>query len=130
MLLLDENMPENQRRLLLGWRIRIRQIGVDYGRKGTTDDRILTLLHQLRAVTFFTRDLGFLWGANPHGTYCLVCLAVGQQEAAHFVRRFLRHPSFSTWKRRRGTIVRASQLGILERRSCDREWREISWPKQ
>ncbi len=34
MYLLDENIPEGQRRLLHGWRIRVRQIGVDVGHSG------------------------------------------------------------------------------------------------
>ena len=32
--LLDENIPEHQRQLLRGWRISVRQIGVDVGDKG------------------------------------------------------------------------------------------------
>ena len=31
--LLDENIPEHQRQLLRGWRVLVRQIGVDVGRK-------------------------------------------------------------------------------------------------
>ena len=37
MILLDENFPESQRQLLRGWRIPVRQIGVETGRKGMTD---------------------------------------------------------------------------------------------
>ena len=56
--LLDENVLEVQRLLLESWRIRVRQIGVDAGRKGLKDSEIIVLLRQLRNVTFFTRDAG------------------------------------------------------------------------
>jgi hypothetical protein len=44
--LLDENIPESQRQLLRSWRIRIRQIGDEVGRKGMKDEAIIPLLHQ------------------------------------------------------------------------------------
>jgi len=53
--LLDENIPEHQRQLLRGWRISVRQIGVDVGDKGLSDDTILVLLHQVSRPTFFSR---------------------------------------------------------------------------
>ena len=42
-----------------------------------------------RAVTFFTRDLGFFDPNNRSRDYCIVCLAVGQHEAVSgaFARR-------------------------------------------
>ena len=58
--ILDENVPMNQRQILQSWRISIRQIGCDVGRKGMKDDEIIPFLHSLRRPTFFTRDLGFL----------------------------------------------------------------------
>ena len=45
--LLDENIPEHQRQLLRSWRIPVRQIGLDVGHKGLSDDAILVLLHRL-----------------------------------------------------------------------------------
>ena len=41
---LDENILKNQRQLLRGWRIRVRQIGDDIGRKGLQDEEIIRLL--------------------------------------------------------------------------------------
>jgi hypothetical protein len=35
---LDENFPESQRQLLRGWRIPIRQIGYEVGRKGMKEE--------------------------------------------------------------------------------------------
>lgn len=57
--ILDENIPESQRLLLRSWRIRTQQIGHELGRRGMKDEKIITLLHQLRRPTFFTRDLDF-----------------------------------------------------------------------
>jgi hypothetical protein len=109
---LDENVPRNQRQILQSWRISIRQIGYDVGRKGMKDDEIIPFLHSLRRPTFFTRDLGFHDRSLCHTRYCLVCMAVGKYEAATFVRRLLRHPEFNTQARRMGTVIRISRAGL------------------
>lgn len=110
--ILDENIVESQRQLLRGWRISIRQIGHEIGRKGMKDEAVIPFLLTLRRPTFFTRDLGFHKRANVHPRYCLVCLAVKQSEAAHFVRRALKHPQLNTQAKRMGLVVQASHTGI------------------
>lgn len=112
MILLDENIPESQRQLLLRQRIRARQIGVDVARKGIADDAILPLLIALRRPTFFTRDLGFFDRTHRHRRYCIACLAVARDESAAFVRRFLRHSHFDTQAKRLGAVVRLSRARI------------------
>jgi hypothetical protein len=47
MLVLDENLPAGQRRLLRNWRIRFRQVGVDIATWGTEDAGLLPVLHHL-----------------------------------------------------------------------------------
>lgn len=110
--LIDENIPEDQRQLLRGWRIRIQQIGHEIGRQGMEDETIFPLLHRLGPLTFFTRDEDFYSRRFCHLRYCLVCLAVGQYEAASFVRRFLRHPMFNTQGKRLSSVVRVAHTGI------------------
>jgi hypothetical protein len=110
--ILDENAPEDQRSLLQSWRIPIHQVGFDVGRKGMQDEEIIRFLHQLRDATFFTRDLGFYDRRLCHSGYCLVCLAVGKDEVAVFVRRVLRHPELDTKAKRMGTVVRVSHAGF------------------
>ena len=110
--ILDENILESQRQLLRSWRVRVRQIGADIGRKGMKDDEIIPSLLDLRRPTFFTRDLGFYDRKLCHARYCLVCLAVGQYEASAFVRRLLRYPEFSTQAKRMGTVIRVSSAGL------------------
>jgi hypothetical protein len=113
MIVLDENIAEDQCELLRKWRFRIRQIGQDAGRQGMKDqEHIVPLLHKLDRPTFFTRDLGFFDQDRCHQGYCLVCLAVSQKDAAPFVRRFLRHPSFDTKAKRMGAVIRASPVGL------------------
>ena len=126
--LLDENIPEHQRQLLRGWRIRVRQIGVDVGHKGLSDDATIVLLHQLPRVAFFTRDDDFYRPDICHPAYCLVHLAVGQYEVAGFVRRFLRHPQFASHTRRHGTVVRVSHSGLHIWRLHATAEEEIPWP--
>jgi hypothetical protein len=109
---LDENILESQRQTLQSWRIRVRQIGKDIGRKGIRDDALIPFLLDQRRPTFFTRDLGFYDRKLCHARYCLVCLAVGPYEAAVFVRRLLRHPEFNTQAKRMGAVIRASSAGL------------------
>lgn len=109
---LDENIPDSQRHLLRSWGIRIHQVGNEVGYQGIKDEDIIPLLHQLRAVTFFTRDLGFYRRNLCHNNYCLVCLAVSQYESASFTRRFLRHSEFNTRAKRMGKVVRITHVGL------------------
>ena len=112
MIILDENIPDSQRQILRGWRIRVHQIGHEVGRQGIKDEQILPLLHKLPASTFFTRDLGFFRRQLCHAHYCLVCLAVGQYETASFIRRFLRHPTFRKETNRLGKVIRVTHTVI------------------
>jgi len=111
--LLDENVREDQRSLLQMWGIPVRQLGADVGHKGMKDEQIITLLHELRDATFFTRDGDFSERQLCHPRYCLVCLVVRKDEVAVFVRRILRHPELDTKARRMGAVVRASHAGLL-----------------
>lgn len=130
MYLLDENIPESQRLLLQGWRIRVRQIGVDMGHFGMKDEEIIPLLHRLRHVTFFTRDLGFYRQELCHANYSIVCLAVGPYEAASFIRRFLRHPALNTKAKRMGKVSLVTHTGLrLWQLHAPRE-EELTWPSK
>jgi hypothetical protein len=51
--LLDENIPEHQRQLLRSWRIPVRQIGIDVGYKGISDDAIIVLLQTATSAHIF-----------------------------------------------------------------------------
>ena len=112
MLILDENFPENQRQLLLKRRMAVRQVGYEVGRKGLKDNEIVSLLYQLQNPTFFTLDSDFYKPKLCHLHYCLVYLDVGQNEAAFFVRRFMRQPGYKTYNQRKGKVIRISHIGI------------------
>lgn len=124
--LLDENIRTDQRALLQAWDIPVHQIGVDIGHKGMTDEEISALLHSLRDVSFFTRDLGFADVRLCHARYCLVCLDVRQDEVAVFVRRLLRHPEMETKAKRMGAVVRVSHTGLtIWRRNAKEKY--VQW---
>ena len=110
--ILDENIIDNQRRQLKSWRISVRQIGYEIGRKGMKDREIILFLHQLSQPTFFTRDDGFYERKLCHTGYCLVYLNVRKEEVATFVRRVLRHRVFKTKAKRMGKVIRASHIGL------------------
>ncbi len=109
---LDENIPKDQRLLLERWRIRVRQIGVNVGRRGLQDDEIIPLLLTLRRPTFFTRDEDFYERELCHSRYGLMFLDVEKYESAVFVRRLLVHPAFNTQVKRMGMVMRLSAAGI------------------
>ena len=110
--ILDENIIESQRRLLRSWHIAIRHIGHDVGRQGLKDKEIIPFLHQLRRLTFFSRDADFYRRSLCHARYCLVYLAVRKDEVAIFVRRFLHHSAFDSQAKRLGAVVRVSHVGL------------------
>ena len=112
MIILDENIPRNQRELLISWRFSIKQIGYDFGRKGIQDDEIVPLLHQGRQLTFVTRDSDFFRRKLCHNRYCLLFLDVDKSETAYFVRRVLRKDNFDTQAKRMGLVIKASHVGL------------------
>ena len=91
MLVLDENVPADQRRLLRKWRVHFRVVGVDVASWGAADENLISLLHQLFRPTFFTLDRdfhrpdispivrGFAYGSTytaiPTQTSCRKCSA-------------------------------------------------------
>src|SRR5688572_17847809 len=82
MLVLDENVPADQRHSLRKWRIRFRVIGVDVAAWGTTDENLIPALHGLPRPTFFTLDQNFYRRDWVHRGYCLVWLDVADDRAA------------------------------------------------
>jgi hypothetical protein len=105
---LDENISGFQRQLLRSWKIPVRHIGYDAGRKGMTDEEVIPFLLTLRR---FTLDWDFYTPDICHARYCLVYLDVSREECAHFVRRLLAHPELDTQAKRMGAVVRASYSG-------------------
>ena len=126
--IIDENIIESQRQLLLSWGIHIRQIGHEIFKKGIKDDNIIVSLHQLKQVTFFSRDLGFYERKLCHANYCLVCLDAGKYETASFVQRLLRHSDFNTKTKRMGKVIRVGHMGIRVWQLNTENEEHISWP--
>lgn len=110
--LLDENIPTEQRDLLRAWGVHCRVIGQDIAQLSIGDDNIIVLLHGLKSTTLFTRDEDFFKRELCHPAYGLVWLDLAPEEAAMFVRRFLRHPLFRTKASRLGVSARAHHDGI------------------
>ena len=128
MLVLDENLPADQRQLLRKRRIRFRVVGGDVAASGATDENLIPVLHRLPQPTFFTLDRDFFRADWAHANYCLVWLDVRRRDAAEFVSRFLRHPAFDTQARRLGTVARVHTVGVLFWRVGRRSPQSVSWP--
>ena len=82
LIVLDENILPSQRLILQNWRIPVRQIGYDIGRKGAADEEILSLLLRLREPTLCTLDADFYRRTWRHNSYCLVSLGVERNQVA------------------------------------------------
>lgn len=124
---LDENIPESQRALLRSWRIAVRQIGQDLGRKGMQDDEIITLLHELDRPTFFTLDGDFYDRRLCHEGYCLIHLNVEDEMSADYIRRLLRHRELNTKAKRMGRVIQASPSGLAFWRTHQEQESYLSW---
>ncbi len=112
MYLLDENITKDQRELLEKWHFRIKQIGIDFKRKGIKDEQIITLLQQIKGVLFLTRDADFFRKEFCHLNYCIVFLDVEKYEVAFYIRKFLTHPLFNNNHKRLGKIIKMNQTYI------------------
>jgi hypothetical protein len=106
----------------------VRQIGVDVGTPGMTDEEIVPLLQGLRRPTFFSQDSYFYRRNLCHERYCLVWLNVRSEETADFVRRFLRHPEFNTQAKRMGLVCAIAPSGISGWKPHAQEEESWSWP--
>jgi hypothetical protein len=125
--ILDENIPRPQRELLESWRIRVKQIGVNVGRRGMQDEEIIRFLKERRRSTFFSRDSDFHSRRLCHAHYGIVHLAIHISEVAIFVRRLLRHPDFNTYSKRMGKVIRVSSAGISFWQMGENLERRVTW---
>ncbi|MGH9838668.1 MAG: hypothetical protein ACREEM_07785 [Blastocatellia bacterium] len=126
--ILDENIQEDQFRLLLDWRVKVRWIGYDIGRMGMKDSEIIPLLHSLSQITFFSRDRDFYRRRFCHTNYCLAHLVIKETEIAEFILRVLRHPSLNTRAKRMGKVIRVTpeRLYVWQLHALQRE--TLDWP--
>lgn len=126
--ILDEDIGQSQGQSLATQKIHFRKIGVGIGRLGMKDrEDILPLLHRLKHPTFFTLDHGFYHPILTHRRYCLVFLDVWDDEAAEYIRRFLRHPEFHTQAQRMGKVARLRHSSISYWQIRIREERTSRW---
>lgn len=112
MIILDENTPEKQRRLLEATRVHAHQIGEDIGRRGMQDEEIISLLHQLDRPTFFTLDRDYYFRRWCHPAYCLVHLDIDDRTFAKYARRVLRHPALNSKAKRMGLVIQVQPTGL------------------
>jgi len=124
---LDENIIASQCQELLKWSISFRQIGSELADRGAKDREIIPLLLQLKQPTFFTRDFDFYDRTLCHSRYCLAWLNVRPDQAAVFIRRFLRHPEFATHHARLGRVVRIHPEGIDSWERGQRQLKQLHW---
>jgi hypothetical protein len=127
MLVLDENLPASQRRLLRNWRIRFRVVGADVAAPGTKDENLIPVLHRLPRPTFFSLDRNFYRPDWAHAEYGLIWLDVRGRDAAAFIRRFLQHPAFDTQAKRMGVVARVRADGVVWWRVGKRLAESTSW---
>ncbi|MBI4664444.1 MAG: hypothetical protein HY735_37100 [Verrucomicrobia bacterium] len=128
--LLDENIRDDQRALLRKWRIPFRQIGKEISRSGITDENLIPFLHRLHWATLLTQDEDFFNRRLCHKAYGLVFLDVRYKEVAEFIRRFLKHPTFSTQAKRLGIVARVHAEGVQFWRKGARTMQTVNWENE
>jgi len=130
-IVLDENIIASQCEKLRARHVPFRQIGHDLGHQGMDDkEEIVPLLHRLPLPSFFTRDPDFYYRALCHDRYCLVVLTVHKDEAADYIRRYLRHPKFDTHAKRKGCVMRVSPREIVYWKRGREEEEAAEWPRR
>src|SRR5688500_2930515 len=127
MIVLDENIPLEQKALLRLWKIPARMIGQEISRSGISDDDIVALLHSLPQPTFLTRDRDFFSPRLAHQNYSLVWIDAQIEEFAFLARRFLRHSAFRTNAKRRGVVARVHNKGINVWKLHEQRVRSLPW---
>jgi hypothetical protein len=125
--LLDENIRDDQRALLRTWRIPFRQIGREISHSGVEDENLLPVLHRLHRATLFTQDEDFFKPRLCHDAYGLVHLDVRHTQAAHYIRRFLKHPAFDTQTKRMGIVARVHPAGVRFWRKGSPSVKAVRW---
>jgi len=82
----------------------------------TKDETIARLLQQARGATFVTTNVTDFWRHIPaHARYCIVCLALPNEQLRQLpdlLRRFLRVPEWKTKAARMGKVARVSRRQI------------------
>lgn len=96
------------------------------------DERVPTILRELRQPTFVTIDMGF-WSARLRDArYCILCFPLRndeQREIPSFLRHLLRLPEFATKTARMGKVARVSQNYIDYWQLGDEQPHRLSWPQ-
>jgi hypothetical protein len=82
---------------------------------------------RLKHPTLFTRDFDYFDAQLCHPGYCLVWLNIRPDEAAVFIRRFLRHSDFRTHEQRLGRVIRVHHDGIDYWPRGERRQTHIGW---
>jgi hypothetical protein len=95
------------------------------------DDRIPTILRQLKQPTFVTIDAGFWRKKLCDPRYCLVYFALTEDQQnliPVLLRRLLRHPEFKSKAVRMGKVIRMSRTRIDYWQWGDDRIHHLGWP--
>jgi len=125
--LLDEDILESQRLEMDSSGIPVRQVGVDWGRKGMSDDDILAKVRRSKRVTFLTQDLALYNRAYCHTAYCIALMTVQPHRTAEYAARFLKHAAFRTHALSMGKVARVRLAGIAYWERNARSEIKVAW---
>jgi len=95
------------------------------------DERVPTLLRQLRQPTFVTIDMGFWNRGLRDASYCVLCFPLRNEEQNQLpslLRGLLRLPEFRTKAGRMGKVARVSSSHIDYWKLADAHLSRLPWP--
>lgn len=95
------------------------------------DERVPSLLRELKQPTFITIDDGFWNRSLRDARYCIVYFDVRddqQDQIPNLLRRLFRLPQFNTRAKRMGKVIRVSTAGIEFCQMGDETLYLVLWP--
>lgn len=96
------------------------------------DERVPTILRELRQPTFVTIDMGF-WNARLRDPrFCILCFPLSNEEQRaipSLLRHLLRMSEFATKAARMGKVARVSPMQVDYWQLGDEQPRRLTWPQ-
>lgn len=112
MIILDENIAESQRAILIKQGLNVKQIGFDLKYKGIKDEELMIFFHTLKKPTFISWDRGLYRKKICHKNYCIAYLDVREDEIAIFAKKLLKDKRFNVKAKRMGKIIKLTSMKI------------------
>ena len=126
--LLDANIKDSEGQKLARYGFKFKHVGRDFGQHHFSDEQIIGVLHQLKGVTFVTRNVKHFYHRHLlHRNCCLLCLDIEEDEVAAYTRKIYRHPHFNSAAKRCGKVIKVSPTQMTYFAVGSQEEQTVAW---